>query len=1066
MTDEKTPDRAMPSSLFRFIWRYSASEQMMLLAMTVATFPLLYATLELPKTIVNDAVGGEDFPRAVLGYEFDQIPYLWLLCGGYLFFVVVSGLMKMRLNTQKGIVAERLLRRLRYQLISRTLRFPLPTFRRTSQGEIIAIVSSEVEPLGGLMGDAVAQPVFQGGQMLTILLFLFIQSPWLGLAAAALIPLQAYIIPLIQRRVNLLNKERVVRVRHLSERIGETVNGVEDLRANNGVAFALADFSEQLGGLFRVRYRIYQLKFLMKFLNNFINHLTPFFFYLIGGALAINGEISIGALVAAIASYKDLAAPWKELLDYYNRSIDLSLRYRLVADRFEPDGMIDEELFEGRPSSIPRLDKAIRFENVTIRGDSGERIIDSLSAEIPAGALIGIAAPDGGARSALSQMLSRTCVPNSGRLMIGEHDLAQLHQEVVASRVGVASAAPHLFNASIAENVQMSLRHHPNAVENPDDLNEAEADELAESIASGNSAIRPDNRWLDASVAGFDDEEELRDWWLRLIDAAGCADELFHAALDVRIQADRHAELKKAIVALRPVIARRLEAEGAIDAVDLFDVDMFNPSLTIVENITLAVPRLVDGQPPSPRRVATDPRLHEALAELGLADRFRERAVDLLCALCDTFGEISPSHPIFLRLGDVDSDDLTAMKAARKQIAAKGFDSLNEQMRGLVMSLPFRLALGRLRKQRPEGLKTKVLAARKQSMATLRERLSDLFEPLNADAYADSLPLFENLVFGRLSEPDSDRAMLARDIALEELEKAGLRRDVTLLIGDLPAGIGGANLGPSARERIAFVRAGLRRPDVLVLDHALASRSETERRSARASMRALLPHATIIVLEPKLENAGEFDMALTIRHGRLVEHDVQPTPQIDIGDTDSALDELSAKMRVLSEMPLFSGVEPRQLRLLAYSADWVSARAGSRVFRAGVEADGAYILVSGAAELQWPGHRPGEQPITEVLPGRLIGDLSVIAAWPRAFDMVVTQDMRALRVGKRELQDLIEQDPAVANSLLRTVAGYLLHSAEELRRLRGEDEPNVLMEIENQTRDGQGDPERPETEKV
>ncbi len=94
MTDEKTPDRAMPSSLFRFIWRYSASEQMMLLAMTVATFPLLYATLELPKTIVNDAVGGEDFPRAVLGYEFDQIPYLWLLCGGYLFFVVVSGLMK------------------------------------------------------------------------------------------------------------------------------------------------------------------------------------------------------------------------------------------------------------------------------------------------------------------------------------------------------------------------------------------------------------------------------------------------------------------------------------------------------------------------------------------------------------------------------------------------------------------------------------------------------------------------------------------------------------------------------------------------------------------------------------------------------------------------------------------------------------------------------------------------------------------------------------------------------------------------------------------------------------
>merc|ERR1712004_812167 len=101
----------------------------------------------------------------------------------------------MRLNTAKGVTAERLLRRLRYSLISRMVRFPTPYFRTTSQGEPVAMITSESEPMGGLMGDALAQPVFQAGQMATIVVFLFMQSVWFGLVSIALIPLQAWLIP-------------------------------------------------------------------------------------------------------------------------------------------------------------------------------------------------------------------------------------------------------------------------------------------------------------------------------------------------------------------------------------------------------------------------------------------------------------------------------------------------------------------------------------------------------------------------------------------------------------------------------------------------------------------------------------------------------------------------------------------------------------------------------------------------------------------------------------------------------------------------------------------------------
>ena len=153
----------MERSIFAFIWKHSKRQQLWLLALTVLTFPFLYASLELPKRIVNDAIGASESSIDLFGVTLSQVQYLLLLCVAFLATVLIGGLMKMQLNTLKGVLSERLLRRLRYQLINRMMRFPAPYFRTTSQGELVSMITSEAEPMGGLMGDAVAQPAFQFG---------------------------------------------------------------------------------------------------------------------------------------------------------------------------------------------------------------------------------------------------------------------------------------------------------------------------------------------------------------------------------------------------------------------------------------------------------------------------------------------------------------------------------------------------------------------------------------------------------------------------------------------------------------------------------------------------------------------------------------------------------------------------------------------------------------------------------------------------------------------------------------------------------------------------------------
>src|SRR6267154_4586821 len=149
----------LPPTIYGFILRHSRREQIYLVVVTLLSFPFLYYSLELPKVIINQAIGGKKFPQEIVGIELGQIPYLVLLCSVFLVLVLINGWFKYHLNVRKGRVGERMLRRLRYDLFQRLLRFPMRHFDRTATGEIIAMLTAELEPVGGFIGDACGLPM-------------------------------------------------------------------------------------------------------------------------------------------------------------------------------------------------------------------------------------------------------------------------------------------------------------------------------------------------------------------------------------------------------------------------------------------------------------------------------------------------------------------------------------------------------------------------------------------------------------------------------------------------------------------------------------------------------------------------------------------------------------------------------------------------------------------------------------------------------------------------------------------------------------------------------------------
>ncbi len=1009
----------MEPSLFAFIWKHSKKQQLMLLLLTILSFPFLYASLELPKRIINDAIGATQDTVAVFGMTVTQVQYLMILCLAFLGTVIASGVMKMRINTLKGILAERMLRRLRFTLIHRMLRFPKPYFSTTSQGELVSMISSEAEPMGGLMGDAIAQPVFQFGQMMTIVTFLFMQSVWFGLASVALIPLQAWLIPRLQRQINLLNKDRIQEIRHLSTEIGETAAGISDLRQNGGWRYRLAQFSQRLGTLFEIRVKIYNKKFFMKFLNNLITQLTPFLFYSVGGYLAITGKVTVGALVAALGAYKDLSGPWRDLLTYYNQVQDMSLRWQVVTERFDPQGMVPEELFDGEPDSIPHLQGAIELRNVTVRDEDGKTVLEDIDLTVPPGSRVAIKASHDAERRALAELLTREVLPVQGEVVLSGHALNDLHQAVIAARIGYAHSRPYLFNGTLGDNLLMPLRTHPGKSSTP---NTPPTRYQVEAVRAGNSPDLLSADWVDPELAGLKDVEDIRDWWFHLVEAMGIDDFVLRRTLVSQFDPRQHPVLAESIVGLRDTVAERLKEQGLDQFVFRFDPDRFNQAVPLGGNLLFAAP----SRDISPEILAGDGRFLQMLREHDLDRDALGIAIGVLDTLNRTFGREGADHPLFLRLG-MSKEMYHRLLDIEERRKSHGEDSLTTQERSLLLTVPFMLTAEQIGPSFPDEYKEKILRIRQTQAAKLHKSFDGLFVPVAPDVYVPRLSVMENALYGRVSLTAGARAEEIENLVAEVLNEAGLRRRLAAIIYDLPTGLGGANLPTVFQERAAFSRAAIKRPDILILDKALASHDSESRLQTRLKLRELLPNSIMIFMEDHFSHPEAYDLFVEIKDGR-----IDGVSRTGSYDQSEETEDFSRKLKVIAATDLFSRLDGKHQRLLAFSAQWYDAAAGQNIFARGQAPDAAYLCISGQAKLAWAMPNGEEREISVIEPGRLIGDLSIITGAPRQLDLVATTDCTFLRIGAEELRAVVESDAKVAMRLLETVAGYLTTVSERL----------------------------------
>ena len=350
-----------------------------------------------------------------------------------------------------GWVGQRVLQDLRIQLFAHLQALSIGFYSRRQAGVIISRLTNDVQALDQLVSDGV---VTLFGSSLTLIgtavilvwldwqlaLLTFLVFPLLGIGSVAfrIISADAYratrekVAQITAYLQETLSGVRVVRVFGQEPRHERVFSGLNDENRDANmktVNLNAAYFPavELLSGLVTAGILFY------------------------GGLQALQGDVTVGVLVAFIAALNNFFDPIQQLSQLYTT---YQAGMAALDKIFE---LLDEEPdLRDRPGAVdlPRLRGELAFEHVGFAySPDGEPALDGIDLHVPAGQTVALVGSTGAGKSTFAKLAARFYDPTEGRITVDGHDLRDVTARSLRSQMGIVPQEAFLFSGTVRDNL-------------------------------------------------------------------------------------------------------------------------------------------------------------------------------------------------------------------------------------------------------------------------------------------------------------------------------------------------------------------------------------------------------------------------------------------------------------------------------------------------------------------------------------------------------------------------------------------------------------------------------------
>jgi ATP-binding cassette subfamily B protein len=314
------------------------------------------------------------------------------------------------------------------------------------------IASRAITDLRLVTGILMQVPLSLGSLMFAVLsvAVMLVLSPPLTLIALVVTPAVAIVIGVSRRKLFPATWSAQQRAADLAQHVEETVSGVRVVKGFGQQAREVARLERAGRKLYGERLRAARLSSLPMATAAALPAAGQVAVLLVGGLLALSGQVTIGTFLAFATYVTSLVGPARMLSGIVVQAQLARAGVERVYDLVEaqPDVRDPEH-----PRSLPEGPLEVRLDGVRFGYTRDEPVLDGLDLCVRPGETLALVGTAGSGKSTISLLLPRFYDPHGGTITLGGTDIRQVRLAELRTAVGVVFEEAFLFSTSVRDNI-------------------------------------------------------------------------------------------------------------------------------------------------------------------------------------------------------------------------------------------------------------------------------------------------------------------------------------------------------------------------------------------------------------------------------------------------------------------------------------------------------------------------------------------------------------------------------------------------------------------------------------
>jgi len=391
--------------------------------------------------------------------SFGRLEALLLFSGIIFILYSLKNLFGYLAAVEIAVIRTNVIRDLRSEMFSKAMHLPMSYYDRQRKGDILSRFGNDMVEYEENTLNSIQMLLTAIVSIVLYLAMLFYLNVKLTVFVLCMLPIVAFVISGISRKLKRKSKEVQEMNSYLISLTDETIGGLKVIKAYTAIETMNRRFREQNRRYSRQRTSMFRRIYSASPISEFMGNAIVIGILLFGAWLVFNGDNGLTAdlFISYVMLFVLMIPPAKEL----TTAISQMKKGRACSDRIEAFLAEEEEETGEAPNNTQKTEDkdsvAVELRHVGFHYRDNEPVLHDINLTIPRGSTVALVGSSGSGKSTIADLICRFYDVSEGEILFDGTPIRSIPLADLRSRIGVVSQETLLFNDTVSANIAFGL---------------------------------------------------------------------------------------------------------------------------------------------------------------------------------------------------------------------------------------------------------------------------------------------------------------------------------------------------------------------------------------------------------------------------------------------------------------------------------------------------------------------------------------------------------------------------------------------------------------------------------